>query len=71
MIKNFLTDQATLKTISWRIIALTATVLVVWVSTGSIEIAASIGGIDAVIKTILYWLHEKVWQPRVGNSTAE
>jgi uncharacterized membrane protein len=61
LLRAFLTSKATLKTASWRVIALVTTIIIVWATTGSIEIAASIGGIDAILKTIFYWLHEKAW----------
>lgn len=50
------------KTISWRVLAILLTILTVWVITGSLAIAGSIGGIDAVLKTVFYWLHEEAWE---------
>jgi uncharacterized membrane protein len=50
------------KTISWRVIALILTVITAWLVTGSIAIAGSIGGIDAIFKTICYWVHEEAWE---------
>ena len=49
------------KTISWRIIALVLTIVTALLLTGSMKIASSIGIIDAVLKTFIYWLHEEAW----------
>ena len=49
------------KTISWRIVATVSTFIILWVYTGSPLAGLAIGGVDAVIKTILYYLHERAW----------
>ena len=49
------------KTTSWRIIATVDTVIISYLITGSIKIAASIGSIEVVTKIFLYYYHERAW----------
>ena len=49
------------KAITWRIIATIATFTITYAITGSIELGASIGALDIIIKLLLYYLHERVW----------
>jgi uncharacterized membrane protein len=49
------------KSISWRILASCDTMLISYLITGSIAIAASIGSIEVLTKMFLYYFHERVW----------
>ena len=49
------------KSISWRILASCDTILISYLITGSIAIAASIGSIEVLTKMFLYYFHERVW----------
>jgi uncharacterized membrane protein len=49
------------KTISFRIIATLSTLIVVYAVTGELALAGAVAGTDAVIKTVLYYFHERVW----------
>lgn len=49
------------KSLTWRATALTITTSVVWIVTGEVELAASIGVIDTVIKLGAYYAHERCW----------
>lgn len=53
--------RSVVKTISWRTVGTIDTMLVSYVITGSIAMAASIGSIEVVTKMLLYYLHERVW----------
>jgi uncharacterized membrane protein len=53
--------RSIVKALSWRVIALLVTFFVVWIVTGKIEFAATAGGADALIKLLLYYLHERGW----------
>jgi len=53
--------RSILKTISWRFWATLTTAIIVYIFTGKIELAAAIGGIEIVIKMIMYFLHERAW----------
>lgn len=49
------------KAISWRLIASSTTFIITWLFTGSVAIGIGIGTIDAIIKMILYYYHERIW----------
>jgi len=49
------------KTITWRIIATSTTMAVVYFLTGSIELMATAGLIDMVAKLVFYYIHERAW----------
>ena len=50
-----------LKTISWSAIGTLDTVVLSGIITGSWGLGLAIGGVEVVTKTILYFLHERVW----------
>lgn len=49
------------KAISWRIIGTLDTLLIAYLLTGEVAIAASIASIDFVTKMFLYFFHERLW----------
>jgi uncharacterized membrane protein len=49
------------KAISWRAIGSADTIVIAWIITGSLQIGAAVGGVEIVTKTVLYYLHERVW----------
>ena len=49
------------KAISWRIIATITTVTIVFALTRKLELAATAGVADVILKLILYYLHERIW----------
>ena len=49
------------KTISWRIIATTTTMLLAWTISGNVEIGAKVAGLEFVLKMVIYYFHERVW----------
>lgn len=53
--------RTAIKTFSWRITATLATVTLVYLFTGELGIAAAIGGVEVVLKLVLYYAHERVW----------
>ena len=50
-----------LKTVSWRAIGTLDTIVLSGIITGSWGLGLAIGGVEVVTKTILYFLHERVW----------
>ena len=54
-------SRSLVKTISWRVIATTDTILIAWLLTGDLKIGLSIAGIEIVTKMILYYIHERGW----------
>jgi uncharacterized membrane protein len=55
------TSRSVWKTISWRIIATMDTVIISYLITGNLKMAASIGSIEVVTKVFLYYYHERAW----------
>ena len=56
------------KTISWRIIASTTTVLITWAVTGEIQAGLFVGGFEALAKMFLYYEHERFWHNHVKTA---
>lgn len=49
------------KAVSWRIIGTLDTLLISYLLTGKISLAASIATVDFITKMILYFFHERLW----------
>ena len=49
------------KAISFRIIASLITVILVLIFTGNLALAGAIGILDLILKLMIYYLHERVW----------
>ena len=50
------------KTITWRITASLATLLIVYMLTGELAIAGGVASIEVVLKMGLYYVHERAWE---------
>ncbi len=53
--------RSVVKTISWRFLATLTTFSLVWIFTGKIDTALTVGGLEVIIKMIIYFLHERGW----------
>ena len=53
--------KSALKAISWRVIGTLDTMIISYFITGKITLALSIGSVEVVTKTILYYFHERLW----------
>lgn len=53
--------RSIIKTICWRITGSGATFLIAYLMTGNITIAGTIGLIQLISNTILYYIHERIW----------
>lgn len=49
------------KAVSWRIVGTLDTLLISYLLTGKVAIAASIASIDFITKMFLYFFHERIW----------
>jgi len=49
------------KTISWRTLGTLDTMIISYLVTGNLVMAASIGSIEVITKMILYYFHERAW----------
>ena len=54
--------RSLVKAISWRIAASLTTVGIVYCFTGKIVLSFGVGFVEALLKMLLYYLHERVWQ---------
>ena len=53
--------RSVFKALSWRICATITTMIIFFALTGKLVLALGAGGIEVVVKLILYYLHERVW----------
>jgi uncharacterized membrane protein len=49
------------KTISWRIVATSTTLFLVYLFTEDIVLSAGVGITESFLKTVIYYIHERVW----------
>ncbi len=53
--------RSIVKGVSWRVVATTTTIVIVYVFFGRLDLAIAAGLIETVLKVGLYWLHERIW----------
>jgi uncharacterized membrane protein len=53
--------KSVIKAVSWRIVGTIDTMIISYFITGRITVAISIGSVEVITKTILYYFHERVW----------
>ena len=49
------------KALSWRFTATLTTALIAYIVTGEMDTAVMIGGIEFILKFIIYYSHERAW----------
>lgn len=49
------------KTITWRITGSSATFLIAYIITGNLAAAGIIGITQMILNTVLYYIHERLW----------
>ncbi len=54
--------RSLLKAFSWRILASFTTVLIAYFVTGEVDTAVFIGALEFVLKFLIYYGHERLWQ---------
>ncbi len=54
-------QRSIVKGISWRVVATSTTIAIVYVFFGRLDLAIAAGMIETVLKVALYWLHERAW----------
>lgn len=50
-----------LKAISWRVVGTIDTMVISYFVTGRLTLAFTIGSVEVITKTVLYYFHERVW----------
>ena len=53
--------RSVVKALSWRIVATLTTALLVFAFTGRLDLAVTVGALEALAKMALYFVHERVW----------
>ncbi|MFH0842875.1 MAG: DUF2061 domain-containing protein [Bacteroidota bacterium] len=53
--------KSLIKAISWRIVGTVDTMVISYILTGKAAVALSIGSVEVLSKTILYYFHERLW----------
>ena len=53
--------KSLLKTISWRVLASTDTLMIARLLTGNLKMAGSIMSLEIFTKMFLYYVHERFW----------
>ena len=53
--------RSLVKTVSWRITGTGATFLISYLVLGNVMVAGSIAVIQLVANTVLYFVHERIW----------
>ena len=49
------------KAVSWRVIGTLDTLIISYLLTGEVALAASIASVDFITKMVLYFFHERIW----------
>jgi uncharacterized membrane protein len=53
--------KSVIKAVSWRIVGTIDTMVISYFITGKITVAVSIGSVEVITKTVLYYFHERLW----------
>jgi uncharacterized membrane protein len=53
--------KSLIKSLSWRVVGTIDTMIISYFITGKMTVAVSIGGVEVITKTILYYFHERLW----------
>jgi uncharacterized membrane protein len=53
--------KSIMKAVSWRIVGTIDTMVISYFITGKVTIALSIGSVEVLTKTVLYYFHERLW----------
>jgi uncharacterized membrane protein len=53
--------RSLIKTVTWRVTGSSATFLIAYIMTGNFAIAGLIGIVQLISNSILYFIHERVW----------
>ena len=53
--------RSIVKGVSWRAVATTTTIIIVYVFFGRLDLAIAAGVLETILKVGLYWAHERAW----------
>ncbi len=50
-----------IKAVSWRLVGTLDTMMISYIVTGKMTLAFTIGSVEVITKTFLYYFHERIW----------
>jgi uncharacterized membrane protein len=53
--------KSVIKSLSWRVVGTMDTMIISYFITGKVTVAVSIGSVEVITKTVLYYFHERLW----------
>ena len=53
-----------IKTLIWRVIATSITILSGWLISGNWKFGLAVGGLDTILKTVSYFGFERLWNKK-------
>ena len=53
--------RSLVKAYSYRMCGTTTTVIISYIVTGKVVVSLAIGATEIIIKPLVYWLHERLW----------
>jgi uncharacterized membrane protein len=53
--------RSLIKAVSWRTGGTLVTVIITWILSGSLDLAAKVGLMETVVKIGAFYLHERIW----------
>jgi uncharacterized membrane protein len=54
-------QRSIIKSISWRFLASSTTIIVALIFTKEIVLSLKIGAVEAFLKIVIYYAHERLW----------
>ena len=63
--------RSIVKTVSWRAVGTLDTIVISYLVTGNLKMAASIGSIELITKMVLFYFHERAWNKIKFGKTKE
>lgn len=53
--------RSVIKAASWRVIATSTTMILVFIFTGEVLISIGVGFVEVISKIVFYYVHERIW----------
>ena len=63
--------RSIIKAVSWRLTGTADTIILSFIITGKMKFALSIGFVELITKTLLYFFHERLWNRIKFGKTKE
>ncbi len=54
-------SRSIIKTITYRLLIIVSNAIIIYLMTGDISLSASFIGVTSVVSTLLYFIHERMW----------